>query len=143
MPTSSATGRVEGYRHALEQASVAVDLDLIIPSTFGIQSGAEAVGKLMNLSRRPTAVFAVNDNTAIGALSALSKMGISVPNDVSLVGYNDIPIVSHLRTLRVPFDQIAANALDLHTHTAVLHDNRILVSAPTLIPRKSTARLGE
>jgi LacI family transcriptional regulator len=124
---------------------VAVDPDLVISSTFGIQSGAEAVEKLMALSHRPTAIFAINDNTAIGALSALSKMGISVPDKVSLVGYNDIPIVSHLptplTTLRVPFDQIAANALDLLTHTTAPRDNRILVSAPTLIPRKSTARL--
>jgi LacI family transcriptional regulator len=143
---SSATGRVDGYRHALEEASISVDPQLIVPSTFGIQSGAEAVEKLMGLGCRPTAIFAVNDNTAIGALSALSKMGISVPDDVSLVGYNDIPIVSHLptplTTLRVPFDQIAANAIDLLTHTTALRDNRILVSAPTLIPRKSTARLG-
>lgn len=142
---SSATGRAEGYRQALEEASIAVDPHLVIPSTFSIQSGAEAVEKLMRLSRRPTAIFAINDNTAIGALSALSKMGISVPDEVSLVGYNDIPIVSHLptplTTLRVPFDQIAANALELLTHTAAPRDNRVLVSAPTLIPRKSTARV--
>ena len=48
----------------------------------------------MGLDPRPTAVFAVNDNTAIGALSALEKLGLSVPKDVALVGYNDIPIVS-------------------------------------------------
>lgn len=141
---SSAIARVEGYRQALEEASIAVDPDLIVSSTFGIQSGAEAVERLMALSP-PTAIFAVNDNTAIGALSALSKMGISVPDDISLVGYNDIPIVSHLptplTTLRVPFDQIAANAIDLLTNTTLPRESRILVSAPTLIPRKSTARL--
>ncbi|WCK05733.1 LacI family DNA-binding transcriptional regulator [Agrobacterium tumefaciens] len=142
---SSATGRVDGYRQALEEASIAIDPDLIIPSTFSIQSGAEAVTKLMALGNPPTAIFAVNDNTAIGALSALNKMGLFVPDDVSLVGYNDIPIVSHLSTplttLRVPFDQIAANALDLLTHTTAVRESKILVSAPTLIPRKSTARL--
>ncbi|MCZ7449877.1 LacI family DNA-binding transcriptional regulator [Agrobacterium rhizogenes] len=142
---SSATGRVDGYKQALEEASIEIDPDLIIPSTFSIQSGGEAVAKLMALGNRPSAIFAVNDNTAIGALSALNKMGFSVPDDVSLVGYNDIPIVSHLSTplttLRVPFDQIAANALDLLTHTTAVRENQILVSAPTLIPRKSTARL--
>ncbi|NTE56616.1 substrate-binding domain-containing protein [Agrobacterium tumefaciens] len=141
---SSAIARVEGYRQALEEASIPLDTGLIVPSTFGIQSGAEAVEKLMALGVRPTAIFAVNDNTAIGALSALNKIGLSVPDDVSLVGYNDIPIVSHLSTplttLRVPFDQIASNALDLLTYTTAPRDNRILVSAPTLIPRKSTAR---
>jgi len=143
---SSATGRVEGYKQALAEASVTVDPALIVPSTFGIQSGAEAVQTLMALDCRPTAIFAVNDNTAIGALSALNKMGLSVPDDISLIGYNDIPIVSHLSTplttLRVPFDQIASNALDLLTNTTAIRENRILVSAPTLIPRKSTARLG-
>ncbi|MFJ1311307.1 LacI family DNA-binding transcriptional regulator [Agrobacterium sp. P15N1-A] len=142
---SSATGRVDGYSQALEEASIAIDPGLIVPSTFSIQSGAEAVAKLMALGNRPSAIFAVNDNTAIGALSALNTMGLSVPDDVSLVGYNDIPIVSHLSTplttLRVPFDQIAANALDLLTHTTAVRENQILVSAPTLIPRKSTARL--
>lgn len=143
---SSATGRVKGYKQALAEASISVDPALIVPSTFGIQSGAEAVKTLMALDCRPSAIFAVNDNTAIGALSALDEMGLSVPDDISLIGYNDIPIVSHLSTplttLRVPFDQIASNALDLLTNTTAVRENRILVSAPTLIPRKSTARLG-
>ncbi|ULJ78985.1 substrate-binding domain-containing protein [Rhizobium sp. C104] len=97
----------------------------------------------MTLTPRPTAVFAVNDNTAIGALSGLTKLGLSVPQDISVVGYNDIPIVCHLptplTTLRVPLDQIASNALDLLAGTDRLADDRIRISAPTLIPRKSTA----
>lgn len=141
---SSSTGRVGGYRQALAEASISVDPALIVPSTFGIQSGAEAVQTLMSLDCQPSAIFAVNDNTAIGALSVLNKMGLSVPGDISLIGYNDIPIVSHLSTplttLRVPFDQIASHALDLLTSTTAPRENRILVSAPTLIPRKSTAR---
>lgn len=54
---SSATGRVDGYRHALEEASISVDPQLIVPSTFGIQSGAEAIEKLMGLGCRPTAIL--------------------------------------------------------------------------------------
>ena len=143
---SSSLGRVEGYRQALEEAGIAVRLDYIIPSTFGIDAGADAAQQLMRLDDRPTAIFAVNDNTAIGALSGLSRLGISVPNDVSVVGYNDIPIVSHLptplTTLRVPFEQIASNALDLLTSGATSADDRIRISAPTLIPRKSSAKPG-
>lgn len=141
---SSALGRVEGYRQALEEAGVLLRPDCIVPSTFGIDTGADAAEQLMRLEDRPTAIFAVNDNTAIGALSGLSRLGISVPNDVSVVGYNDIPIVSHLATplttLRVPFEQIASNALDLLTGGAVSAEDRIRVSAPTLIPRKSSAK---
>lgn len=141
---SSSCARVEGYLQALEEAGISVCPDLIIPSTFGIDAGAIAAEQLMHLERRPTAIFAVNDNTAIGALSGLSRLGISVPDDVSVVGYNDIPVVSHLptplTTLRVPFDQIASNALDLLTSGGVAADERIRVSAPTLIPRKSSAK---
>ncbi|MBB3680709.1 LacI family DNA-binding transcriptional regulator (plasmid) [Rhizobium sp. WW22] len=139
---SSARTRVEGYRQAMTEMGLAIDPPLIVPSTFGIESGAEAAEKIMHLPQAPTAIFAVNDNTAIGALSGLMRMGLSVPGDVSLVGYNDIPIVSHLSTplttLRVPFEQIAANALDLLGGEAIPPDDRIRVSAPTLIPRKST-----
>ncbi|TWB11987.1 LacI family transcriptional regulator [Rhizobium sp. ERR 1071] len=139
---SSARTRVEGYCQAMMEMELEIDPSLIVPSTFGIESGAEAAEKIMHLPQAPTAMFAVNDNTAIGALSGLMRMGLSVPGDVSLVGYNDIPIVSHLSTplttLRVPFEQIAANALDLLGSDAISPDDRIRVSAPTLIPRKST-----
>ncbi|MBB3613001.1 LacI family DNA-binding transcriptional regulator [Rhizobium sp. BK602] len=140
---SSSRGRLDGYRQALGEAGVTVNPSYIVPSTFGIESGAEAAGKLIQLDARPTALFAVNDNTAIGALSELTKRGLSVPQDISLIGYNDIPIVSHLSTplttLRVPFDQIASNALDLLAGDNGSGDDRIRISAPTLIPRKSTA----
>ena len=82
-------------------------------------------------------------NTAIGALSALAQLGLSVPDDVSVVGYNDIPIVSRLgtpmTTVRVPFDQIAVAALDLLNHGPDRDQGRIRVATPTLIPRRSTA----
>jgi LacI family transcriptional regulator len=143
---SSARRRLEGYRQAFDEAGLAVHPDWIVPSTFGIDAGAEAAETLMRLKDRPSAIFAVNDNTAIGALSSLSRLGLSVPADVSVVGYNDIPIVSHLptslTTVRVPFEQIASNALDLLTHGAASAEDRIRLSAPTLIPRKSTSRVG-
>ncbi|MDT8266006.1 substrate-binding domain-containing protein, partial [Roseomonas sp. DSM 102946] len=116
---------------------------LVSESTFGIDSGAEATERLMGLVQPPTGIFAVNDNTAIGALSALSRLGLSVPEDVSLVGYNDIPIVSRLpiplTTVRVPFDQIASAALELMMQGSTGEDERIRVATPTLIPRRSTA----
>lgn len=140
---STARGRVEGYRQAMAEAGADVNPAWVVESTFGIDSGAEAAEALMSMSPRPTAVFAVNDNTAIGALSTLEKLGLSVPKDVSLVGYNDIPIVSRLPTpltsVRVPFDRIAAAALDLLASGPTGEHDRIRVSTPTLIPRRSTA----
>lgn len=140
---SNARGRVAGYRQALSEAGLTPDPALIIPSTFGIESGADAARQLMRIDDRPTAIFAVNDNTAIGALSAIANLGLSVPGDVSLVGYNDIPIVSHLptplTTVRVPFEQIALAALDL-LDAGILTEDPIRTAIPTLIPRQSTSR---
>lgn len=72
-------------------------------------------------------------------MSAIHRAGLSVPDDVSLVGYNDIPLISHLSTpltsVRVPFDQIAAEALGLLLHDGPA-EQRIVT--PTLIPRQST-----
>lgn len=139
---SSARGRVEGYRKAMAEAGAGIADDWIVGSTFGIESGAAAAKRLMLSEPRPSAIFAVNDNTAIGALSALAAEGLSVPDDISLIGYNDIPVVSHLPTpltsVRVPFDQIAAAALELLSADTVEPRDRIRVATPTLIPRRST-----
>ncbi|WP_149740109.1 LacI family DNA-binding transcriptional regulator [Rhizobium sp. RU20A] len=144
---SSSRRRVEGCRQALAEAGLGLDPAMVIPSSFGIDAGAHAAEQLMRRDEPPTAIFAVNDNTAIGALSCLSRLGLSVPEAVSVVGYNDIPIVSHLPTpltsVRVPFEQIASQALDLLTHGATSGEDRIRMSAPTLIPRQSTARAAD
>lgn len=141
---SNAVGRVEGYRQAMAEAGIEVRPEWVVPSTFGLEGGHRAARQLIALSERPTAIFAVNDNTAIGAVSALTQAGLSVPGEVSVVGYNDIPIVSHLptplTTVRIPFDQVAARALELLIERPDTHGDPISRAAPTLIPRKSTAR---
>jgi len=144
---SSSRERLAGYKQALEEASIALDPSLIVESSFSIEAGAEAAEAIMALDQRPTAIFAVNDNTAIGALSKLTNMGITVPGDISLVGYNDIPIVSHLptplTTMRVPFDQIAAAALELLDTPLAAGNSATMLVAPTLIPRRSSGRVAE
>lgn len=141
---SSSRGRVSGYRQAMAEAGAAIEPGWEIESSFGIESGAEAAATLMTATAPPTALFAVNDNTAIGALLALHWLGLSVPEDISLVGYNDIPIVSRLPTpltsVRVPFEQIATAALELLLRGPMGEADRIRIAAPSLIPRQSSAR---
>lgn len=141
---SSALGRVEGYRDAMQEADLTIQPEWIVRSTFGLDAGHLAARELMTLASRPTAIFAINDNTAMGALSALTQLGLSVPGDISVVGYNDIPIVSHLptplTTVRTPFDQIAAAAVSLLLDSDDPAEP-IVRTAPTLIPRQSTRRL--
>lgn len=140
---SSARGRQEGYRRAMQEADITIDDSLIVPSTFSIDSGAAAVQQLLQRTPQVTAIFAVNDNCAIGAMSTLSRNKIVVPEHISVVGYNDIPIVSRLpvqlTTVRVPFEQIAAAALDLLENPSA--SELIRKFAPTLIPRSSSVRL--
>jgi hypothetical protein len=61
-----------------------------------MQAGEIAGRTLLDRSDRPTAIFAVNDNNAIGVMAAAHALGLRIPDDLSLVGYNDIPVVSRL-----------------------------------------------
>lgn len=141
---SSASGRLAGYRQAMAEQGLVPSDDHIVESSFSIDAGTDAALRLMRLDPRPTAIFAVNDNTAIGAMSALVNLGLRVPEDVSLVGYNDIPIVGRLPTpltsVRVPFDQIATIALEMLIAGRKTQATGVRQVAPTLIPRRSTAR---
>lgn len=138
---SSAQGRRAGYQQALAEAGIPFDDDLVAGESFSMQDGEAAGRHLLDRENRPSAVFAVNDNTAIGVMAAAYSLGINVPDELSVVGYNDIPVVSRLpvplTTIRVPFAQLAANALELLHEASTAAPPRTLVSAPTLIPRRS------
>jgi LacI family transcriptional regulator len=140
---SSAQNRRKGYLHALTEAGIPHDESLIAGDSFSMEAGETAGRALLASAGRPTAIFAVNDNTAIGVMAAAHALGLRIPDDLSLVGYNDIPVVSRLpvplSTVRVPFRQIAAGALDLLLNTRDHDTPRTLVATPTLIPRRSTA----
>jgi LacI family transcriptional regulator len=142
---SNAQRRREGYQQALTEAGVAIDDSLVAGDSFSIEAGEIAGRAILDRPDRPTAIFAVNDNTAIGVMAAAHSLGLRIPEDLSLVGYNDIPIVSRLpiplTTVRVPFGQIAASALDLLLDTGNTDPPRTLIATPTLIPRRSAAAL--
>jgi LacI family transcriptional regulator len=141
---SSAQDRRVGYQQALTEAGILFDESLVVGDSFSMEAGETAGRILLTMADRPTAIFAVNDNTAIGVMAAAHALGLRIPDALSLVGYNDIPVVSRLpvplTTVRVPFHQIARGALDLLLSAG--HDSapRTLVATPTLIPRHSTAR---
>jgi LacI family transcriptional regulator len=139
---SSARHRQAGYRTALAESGVPIDESLSTGDAFSIEAGEIAGRNLLDRPDRPTAIFAVNDNTAIGVMAAAHALGLRIPGDLSLVGYNDIPIVSRLpvplTTVRVPFQQIATNALELLREAGNGSNPRTLVAQPTLIPREST-----
>ncbi|CAI9390780.1 LacI family DNA-binding transcriptional regulator [Microbacterium sp. T2.11-28] len=144
--TSTGVDRHAGALRALGEAGLTVPDERIVWAGYGVDHGVEAGRQLLtDPRRRPTAIFAANDNLAIGVVSAALSLGIRVARDLSVVGYNDIPLASRLPTpmtsVHTPFDQIAASAIELLLDGAATSEPRRAL--PTLIPRASTARPGQ
>jgi LacI family transcriptional regulator len=139
--TSTATGRLAGAKRALTDAGIITNPDWIIETGFGIEHGNDAGETLLRTSARPTAVFAANDNLALGVMAAAHHHGLAVGDDLALVGYNDIPLAQllpvPLTSVRTPFDQIATTAIDLMLQPAPAGEP-VHRALPTLIPRKSS-----
>ena len=109
--------RVTGYRAALEAAGRPVDENLIKRGDFHPQSGFSNALCLMQLPDPPTALFVCNDLMAIGALSAAVEVGFKVPEDLSVVGFDDIELACYtippLTTIAQPKNMIGQRAVDL------------------------------
>jgi len=154
-PTSvlACAERLKGYERALTEQGVTLDAGLIAEGNLVIQGGYEAALNL--LRRRPdlTAIFCANDAMAIGALKALREAKLAVPEQVSLVGCDDIPVAEQLQPAlttvwqpKYELGQIAARILLSHIRHAEAHPNgghayayqRVLLQ-PRLIVRSTTA----
>lgn len=94
---ASTSERLRGYRDALRSAGLGADADLEVPGTFLRDGGYAGMQRLLARVPRPTAVFAANDLTAVGALSASLDAGLRVPEDVAMVGFDDIALAADLR----------------------------------------------
>jgi LacI family transcriptional regulator len=107
--------RLGGYRQALEAHRIPMDEDLIVEGDFSEGSGALGMQKLLSAS--PSAVFAASDMMAIGALKTLRQAGLQVPQDVAVVGFDDIPLASALEptltTVRQPIERLGAMSVEV------------------------------
>ena len=90
-----ALDRQEGYRQALSQAGLSYDPSLMISGDWSATSGYRATQRLLEAGCRFSAIFAQNDRMAIGAIRALREAGYRVPDDVSVIGFDDIPVASY------------------------------------------------
>jgi len=82
--------RLKGYRDALEKAGIEIDEALCVPGDFSTRTGYKRALELLSLAAPPTAIFASNDQSAIGVLQATEELKLRVPEDVSLVGFDNI-----------------------------------------------------
>ncbi|MFF0816762.1 LacI family DNA-binding transcriptional regulator [Rhodococcus sp. NPDC003318] len=112
---STARDRVRGFRGAFAEASIPLPPDRILPSSFEVSGGVDAGRALLDRPDRPRAIFAVSDTVAIGVLGVTRDLGLSVPDDVALIGYNDIPVAAQLpvplTTVRSPAHRIGTTAV--------------------------------
>lgn len=114
----AATGRHEGFRQAIEQAGLDFDPQLVRFGGGGPMEGYDHAAALMDLREPPTAIFCGNDRTAWGAYQALQERGLSIPGDVSIIGFdNQDTLAPFLRpaltTMNLPFREMGSVAVDL------------------------------
>ncbi|WP_051325874.1 LacI family DNA-binding transcriptional regulator [Glycomyces tenuis] len=137
--------RLDGYRAAMDLVGVPVDPGLMRVGDFEIASGRELARELLRLSEPPTAVFACNDGMALGVYQAATEAGLRIPDDLSVVGFDDLPLaewhIPPLTTVRQPLHEMAAAAANMVVAVAegkALHRHRVELSTE-LIERASTA----
>jgi LacI family transcriptional regulator len=138
------TLRLEGFRLTLEEAGITLSTEMIQQGHSTIESGYIATKRLLSSDVHPTAIFATTDWMALGAIEAILDEGLRVPQDISIIGLDDIVVSAHIRppltTVAVPKTQLAMEAtqllLGLINETAGLTLSRLI--EPALIVRKST-----
>lgn len=143
---STSVQRLRGYQAALAAAGIAFDAGLVAESGYQEEGGVRAAERLLSLApdRRPTAIFAVNDLAALGVYTAARRLGLRIPEDLAVGGYNDITHAARLdpalTTIQVPVHEmgvVAAGLLVDQVETGELTSRRV-VFAPQLIVRGST-----
>jgi LacI family transcriptional regulator len=143
--TGDGIERRDAYLHAMRKRGLQVPEGYVQVAENAFGDAALALNRLLSLPRRPTGVLASTDVAAIGALKAASLAGLRVPDDLSLVGFDDIPlaefVIPSLTTIRQPIDKIARASLRqlLSLVSATEPKGRRLTLAPTLAARDSTA----
>lgn len=131
---STARDRRQGFVSALADAGLSLPAERIVRSGFDVAGGVEAARQLLDRPDRPKAIFAVSDSIAIGVLGVARDLGLQIPDDLAVVGYNDIPVAAQLpvslSTVRSPAQAIGETAvstlLDL-TAGREVHSSRLAV----------------
>lgn len=141
------SGRIEGYRRALAEERIICDPDLMVEGDYTMESGYRAVEKLC--TKDFTGLFAFNDMMAFGAFKAFRERGILVPGDISLVGYDDVPMCE---LLEVPLTSVKQPILEMgiaaaqnmiqYIETGSDEDTNVCFP-PVLMERKSVRNLNQ
>jgi len=138
-----ALDRLRGYRLALEEAGIEYDEELVVEGSFHEESGLKGVEQLLTRGVRFSALFAGNDQTAYGAMLALASHNFRIPNDVSVVGFDDVSLSAYtlppLTTIRQPAVAMGRAAAESMLRLLSGNDPEVPHFQTELIIRKSAA----
>jgi LacI family transcriptional regulator len=141
-----ARDRLHGYRAALEAAGLPAAPDLVLPGKYTEASGLMAVGRLLDSGEAFTAIFAANDQMAFGARLALHQRRIRVPEDVSLVGFDDLSTAVYsippLATVHHPVYELGQMAAKAMLQLLTGQTPTVQLTAPRFMARESARALG-
>lgn len=143
---STTEDRFEGYRGALASFGVEFDPAMVTGGDFSREGGYGAAAALVESGIPFSAVFAANDLMAVGALAALRDHGLRVPDDVSVVGFDDVPVAQDvtpaLTTVRVPLREMGRRGMELALRDASDHTCQVVRLPTVLIERASVRPIG-
>lgn len=135
--------RLDGYRRALAEAGIAFDAALVSEGDGNARRGFAAANELLDVADRPTAIFCGTDRIAMGAYDAVKARGLSIPDDVSIVGFDDQPNIASelfpaLTTMRLPHEEMGRWGVERLLDATERGPTRTLLACP-LVPRDSVA----
>ncbi|PLW76860.1 LacI family DNA-binding transcriptional regulator [Cohaesibacter celericrescens] len=145
VPEGMSARRLRSFRKAMKQEGLAVPDDYVQQGDFSYQSGEAATKRLLALESRPTAIYAANDEMAFGAIRAARDEGLSIPQDLSIIGFDDIYLagafVPALTTVNQPCLEIGQQAMNrLLAHLAGENPTTEPIVVPThIVMRETTA----
>ena len=140
---SVAQNRLQGYKNALSEAKIALNPHWIVESHFDFEGGVLGIQSLLAQSSRPTAVFCCSDTIAVGAYQAIQQQGLRIPQDLSIMGYDDIELARYLSpplsTICQPKAELGKLAVEalLQRIKNPNENYRTLVLEPTSVLRES------
>lgn len=138
-----ARNRLNGYKKALIEAGIPLRKEWIIESQFDFEGGINGMEKILRLNPQPTAVFACSDTIAIGAYQTAWRHGLSIPQDISIIGYDDITLARYLSpplsTVHQPKTELGELAVEtlLERIKNSQKNNRTLTLEPKIVLRGS------
>jgi DNA-binding LacI/PurR family transcriptional regulator len=140
--------RFDGYKQALNDHGIPFDQTIVVATEPDLLEGRQAMGQILSAKNPPTAVFAASDRLAIGGLATIKERGLRVPQDISLVGFDDVEFAPYcdppLTTVRVPAKEMGALAVKV-LHDLIINGNQNVKQYcldTDLIIRASTAEPG-